>query len=255
MDPAAVAPIILRLAKCSAAAYDVKPGTPSLSDPAMTLARHLSDNFTRTRGFIGEDAAGNSVIAVKGTASFEDMLADACIVQSTFLGKYPVHTGFREEFDCVWPAVKAYVESNPARPLFVTGHSLGGAIATLLALALKKELGRDVTLATFGSPRVGDKSFTREFDRDVPLSVRVVRDFDLVPRVPTADYAHVKTLLHLDDRGKVIGRIRGFFRELFHWGETVAADLSGDGLRDHPVQGYVEVVAAWAQRISASPTA
>ena len=249
MDPAAVASTVLRLAKCSAAAYEVKPGTPSLGDPAVTIVRHLSDDFTKTRGFIAEDAGGASIIAVKGTASLADALEDACVMQSSFLGKYPVHTGFREEFDCVWPAVRAYVTANPARPLFVTGHSLGGAIATLVALALKKELGRDVSLVTFGSPRVGDRTFVREFDRDVPLSVRVVRDNDLVPRVPTTDYAHVKTLLHLDDEGKVIGRIRDFFRELFMWGETVAADLTGDGLRDHHAQGYVDVVTKWAQGV------
>ena len=143
----------------------MKSGTPSLGDPAVTIVRHLSDDFTKTRGFIAEDAGGASIIAVKGTASLADALEDACVMQSSFLGKYPVHTGFREEFDRIWPAVQAYVTANPTRPLFVTGHSLGGAIATLVALALKKELGRDVSLVTFGSPRVGDKTFVREFDR------------------------------------------------------------------------------------------
>ena len=44
-------------------------------------------------------------------------------------------------------------------PVLATGHSLGGALATLAAVDIKKKLGGDVEFINFGSPRVGNKEF------------------------------------------------------------------------------------------------
>jgi predicted lipase len=45
--------------------------------------------------------------------------------------------------------------------VFCTGHSLGGALATLCALEMRQRLGLRVELYTFGSPRVGSPQFAR----------------------------------------------------------------------------------------------
>ena len=49
--------------------------------------------------------------------------------------------------------------ANPVKSIIVTGHSLGGAIATLAGLDLKRKYGYKVTLINFGSPRVGNEAF------------------------------------------------------------------------------------------------
>ena len=87
--------------------------------------------------------------------------------------------------------------------VFVTGHSLGGALATLFACELSRRsasgsraVGRDplaVTMYNFGSPRVGDGVFCDAYNALVPDSVRVVNRADLVPTLPALlGYRHVE---------------------------------------------------------------
>lgn len=70
-----------------------------------------------------------------------------------------VHTGFYEAFLESFPTVLAAFTSlkaeNPGYRTVVTGHSLGGAIATITATELRR-LGNEVELFTYGSPRVGN---------------------------------------------------------------------------------------------------
>lgn len=69
------------------------------------------------------------------------------------------------------------------RNIFITGHSLGGAIAQLAALELAT-IGHNVTLYTFGSPRVGDAGFVNAINRVVSNHYRVTSIRDPVPHVP-----------------------------------------------------------------------
>ncbi|MCD1260088.1 lipase family protein [Paenibacillus athensensis] len=78
--------------------------------------------------------------------------------------------------------------------LTVSGHSLGGAIATLHGfVAGSKQI--PVEVITFASPRVGDADFVAAFQRLVPHNTRVFNLPDLVPTVPPelAGYRHVET--------------------------------------------------------------
>lgn len=69
--------------------------------------------------------------------------------------------------------------------VFTSGHSLGGALATLAALDLKMSLNlSDVRVITFGSPRVGNHVFTKWFEEVVGPSWRFTHDRDIVPSVP-----------------------------------------------------------------------
>eukprot|EP00434_Breviolum_minutum_P001166 symbB.v1.2.001020.t3/scaffold52.1/size380577/10 len=78
-----------------------------------------------------------------------------------------VHQGFLEACNCLWAELERKgilqkIHGNPVEakptPMKLMGHSLGGAIATLLAVRLKL-LGCEVQVVTFGSPRVGDDAF------------------------------------------------------------------------------------------------
>ena len=93
-----------------------------------------------------------------------------------------------------------------------TGHSLGGAVASLTAAILvhDKILRSDqVVLYTFGMPRVGDKRFALAHDKLVPNSWRVVRQDDVVARLPicrlascarlNGPYHHQTKVLYTDD--------------------------------------------------------
>jgi len=112
-----------------------------------------------------------------------------------------VHDGFMSSYSTlaaqVRSSVSALLKSFPKARVLVTGHSLGGALATLCAADLKMGLGDQladpdqVLLYTFGSPRVGNAEFAAYFNsRLFPngYAYRVVQTDDAV--------AHVPSLLH-----------------------------------------------------------
>jgi triacylglycerol lipase len=87
---------------------------------------------------------------------------DAFLVPYTPAGNNDtlVHQGFYEAYSRVQADVTTAVQSlrsrYPTASIAVTGHSLGGALAVLCALDYSERLGFDVTMYTFGQPRVGN---------------------------------------------------------------------------------------------------
>ena len=148
------------------------------------------DIATDTRVYV----TGN-VIAFAGTASKKNLETDVKISDVSFGGcgnsKTRVHAGFMR----AWQSVRAHVMdivSFREHPTYVlTGHSLGGALATLAGVDLGC-LGYDVKVVTFGSPQVGDELFADAFNDAVKESVRVVIPLDPIPKSLTTQFAHVK---------------------------------------------------------------
>lgn len=110
-----------------------------------------------------------------------------------------VHAGYAAAYDAlrakVEDAVKAEMDAcGGEKRLVVTGHSLGGALATLCAARLARAYGPEgarVDAVTFGQPRVGDSEFVRYLDVELANALsyaRVVHGADLFARVPTSGY-------------------------------------------------------------------
>lgn len=111
-----------------------------------------------------------------------------------------LHTGFYQAFKGVAQEIREAVLDLGETPLYITGHSLGGALATIAA----QELERDSLAAvyTFGSPRVG----TVELDTRIKVPIyRVVNSADVVARVPlmAMKYQHVGSLHYLTAKGQM----------------------------------------------------
>lgn len=127
-----------------------------------------------------------------------------------------VHHGFLTAYtelkDGVRAAIKEALAASRAKQILVTGHSLGGAIATICSLDLQYDIGAleesqvedlighaGVILYTFGSPRLANLNFTRLFADSIAgkneLSFRVVNREDVVPHLPleSLGYHHVLT--------------------------------------------------------------
>jgi hypothetical protein len=74
----------------------------------------------------------------------------------------------------------------------VCGHSLGAALATLLAFDMGVRSTLPIVLYTLASPRVGDLTFSHLFNHVVPNAYRVANRLDIVPKVPPPlMYVHV----------------------------------------------------------------
>jgi hypothetical protein len=160
----------------------------------------------------GPGAATGNVLAFRGTQSIEEFLADAAVVQvpvpliyfnhgSFELAK--VHLGFLVVYLLLHEQVKKAVKAlDTSLPLFVTGHSLGAALAILAAVNLDLSVYRgggptgQLQMVNFASPRVGDPAFVGAYNGRVPASYRVVNLADVVPLYPPTSifghtYAHV----------------------------------------------------------------
>ncbi|KAA8490710.1 Lipase [Porphyridium purpureum] len=122
-----------------------------------------------------------------------------------------VHSGFGEAYISVRRSVIVSVLTLLAakrRPVFVTGHSLGGALATLCAYHLSKVSSEstrtEIVLVTCGSPRVGNLFFRRHFHDYVKHAWRIHVEGDPVPRVPHLPYVHVGKQIILRIDGEIV---------------------------------------------------
>jgi len=129
-----------------------------------------------------------------------DILADLKFLHSPFdnVKEVSVHTGFLEESNKLWeeqilPDIK---EHTTGKPIWVTGHSLGGAMATIAGMRYPFE-----AVTTFGEPRVGRKiqlafkarSHTRYVNGDDPVTKLPPKFFSY--------YKHHGELKHISDAG------------------------------------------------------
>lgn len=154
-----------------------------------------------TQCFVGADG-GSIILAFRGTTTIEDWLTNAKIrkVEGP-LGDTRVHYGFQKALDCVWGAVESAVAALLPKRLWITGHSLGGALA---ALATARFLENDIpveALYTFGQPRVGNSNFAEVFEVWFDSMYRLVNNEDIVPRVPVGGYKHVGREYYFDNDG------------------------------------------------------
>lgn len=99
------------------------------------------------------------------------------------------HRGFMQALDEIWlPLITAVdaVVARKDRPLYVTGHSLGGALALLAAWRLQRNMIAVHNVYTFGAPMVGNEAAAKAFEKEFPGRIyRYVDGGDMVPKLPT----------------------------------------------------------------------
>lgn len=131
-------------------------------------------------------------VAFRGSTSFGqvlDELAAGSFPKKAWEAGGSVVSYFSEAFGLLWPQlsaqIKALVKANPGYKVYVTGHSLGGALASLAASRMVYEnITSNPIVYTFGQPRVGDYAYAHEFDSKVKSAWRVVHYADPVPHCP-----------------------------------------------------------------------
>ncbi|MGO8766884.1 MAG: lipase family protein [Limisphaerales bacterium] len=200
----------------------VDPTSPALLFDPLTNARVLVT-----------DVGDAIVLAFRGTKNIRDWLIDcdfllkeigdadpAITPTQRLMGSSPaprVHRGFLRAMDSLLPKIVHYLEGpdmgGAPKPLLITGHSLGGALATLAAYFLCRRGHPIRAVFTFASPRVGDVAWRREYngteesfwrDARAPQTLgektfRVAAAGDLVPLVPGLldGYRHAGTEVFL----------------------------------------------------------
>jgi hypothetical protein len=201
-------------------------GHPSFIKSEFEKLCFLENDITDTQVAIWRDARRKRVvIAFRGTeqTKWKDLQTDLMLVPAglnperiggDFKQEVQVHSGFLSAYDSVRIRIISllkmtigYIDDVTEREdkwhVYVTGHSLGGALATLLALELSssqlaKRGAITVTMYNFGSPRVGNKQFAEIYNQKVKDSWRVVNHRDIIPTVPRLmGYCHVAHPVYL----------------------------------------------------------
>jgi hypothetical protein len=160
-----------------------------------------SKNPTDSQAFMATNR-DTILISVRGTEGLisRDMILNSKFAKQTcpeaLANVGSAHYGFLQAFEYLWAVVEDYCKKHrknsgdEAKRIFITGHSLGGAMATLLACAIYLRFkDNPVTLYTYASPRVGDIEFARHWNYLVPHLRHVYRN-DIIPAVPPADLGY-----------------------------------------------------------------
>lgn len=218
-----------------------------------THVKSFRNEKTDAQAFVAVD--GNRImVAAKGTKSWKDVIQDAKfeLVDVKF-GERTVRMekGFYEDYEALKDRVIDEVKIVAGRlkepKLLVTGHSLGGAIASGLAADLGSQ-GIRPDICTFGSPRAGDGSFTKFFDEVVGESWRVVHQRDLVPGVPRGlGYSHVDILYHIDDMGRLVSAPRTLWKHFLQFLGILKVIFEGEGIKDHFMDNYIRCLERGAE--------
>ena len=220
------------------AAYDVfagkAPVTPGYDVLATIYANDLATEINLLRakarlsiGLIFQaQGGGEAVVAIRGTEGIKEWVQDAEFGARLFTrvgAAGNTEDGFTGMFFSMTvgqgggapPLVKA-LPSLPWKQgvtsLTICGHSLGGALATLLALDVAANAAAPFnhpTVYTYASPRTGDATFAARYGQLVGTTFRIVDNVDVVPELPAdPPYRHVTPQIELDSLTLIPPRVR-----------------------------------------------
>ena len=203
----------LGLVHASSAAYESDPTTyPDWSMLGMdrietfpTVEFTADEHLGSTNGFVASNS-DHLVIAFRGSDDVFDLAVNMATAQNDELEYYQgaVHRGFASALEGVWFELRTLIDRLhlDGQIIWLTGHSLGGALATLAAKRLHSFM-EPVQCITFGQPRVGDPVFHSNFK---VKHHRFVNEQDLVPKLPP----------------------RGIFTRYWHVGKEELMDQAGN---------------------------
>jgi len=194
---------------------------------------------------------GLLILAFRGSRDVRDWLTDFDALQApaseTPWGRMRVHRGFWLAIQSIKDQLLALDSRAQKEGVFVTGHSLGGALALLAAQILFNALVPVIAVYTFGGPRVGNRAWAENYNLILGgRTFRFVNQEDVIPRVPFLGYHHVGHQLLMTSGGHLL-------TDPPLW-RTLASDAVGLGrawrarrlaaapliecLEDHPLSAY-----------------
>lgn len=227
---------LLVFANISAITYD-EPKASKSKFKALGYTIVEFFDIDNAQAYLLKGSDGIHVLSFRGTEVSEpsDVLADLKAGKNIEAIGGKIHVGFKGEINKLWPAIEKAVVGIDR--LYVTGHSLGAAMATIAAGRMHSKV---IALITFGSPRVGNQEYV---DCLTFAHFRVQNNCDDVTKVPfkLMGFAHHGTHVYMN--------YYGAFRNLTPWQQVKdmvrsrAKALSKGqkflGVYDHMMDNYI----------------
>ena len=147
-------------------------------------------------------------VIFRGSTSKLDWLYNFKFFKIRLDNNIKVHSGFYNQLtdnnfcDNIIQDIQKLLHFYKDYTIYVSGHSMGGALATLFGYFLSKKIENNITVITFASPRVGNRTWYEKFNFRYNLRhYRVINNRDIVSSIPYISYYHVGNtmLLHNSD--------------------------------------------------------
>jgi triacylglycerol lipase len=221
-----------------------------LKSGGFELIKTFNDKGTDTQAFLAKNDQF-AVLAFRGTevSKFEDIKIDAAASKISVLDGR-VHAGFRQAYESVAKDIEAsLLKMDEELPLYITGHSLGAALATVATQRLEHNpriRERIAACYTFGSPRVGNSHYDLEFKSPI---YRVVNTTDIVTVIPllAMGYIHIGDVRFLGAKEGEFQRGVPLFRRIYLFLLTVLKFFS-PVVSDHAIVEYRRKLEAIAEK-------
>ena len=176
--------------------------------PNFNIIETFWDNKTSTFCYFGKYNNSNDyVLAFEGSQDNRDLIIDLQIAQLVPYKHYPdakVHAGFWKSYLAIADEVHKLLTLHKVNNLFVTGHSLGGALATIASLDIVEELGiNNVSMISLGAPRVGNGGYANLYSSMLNNYYRLTHASDTVVHLPYMylNYRHIPHEIFYPKRG------------------------------------------------------
>jgi triacylglycerol lipase len=201
------------------------PATIRINAPGKSDVRYFLEQ---------DDKAKTEYITVRGTADRKNFTEDLDIKTTNDpKSGIPVDKGFDLVAQAIYKDVKPFLK--PGYKTYVTGHSLGGAIAALLTLYIIEDGGKVERVVTFGQPKFTTPAGVKRLG-SLPIT-RVVDENDIVPMLPPGSYEHAGPELILLEGPRYVF-LPSHDADRLSVGELWRT-LSEDNLRDHHMDNYL----------------
>jgi hypothetical protein len=168
--------------------------------PRTFVGRYTDSRINRDAQAFATTIPGKAAfVSFRGTQAdkWRDLVSDVDFLPIAWGGPGKVHGGFWKAYASLREPVAAWVAEQPTLPLVITGHSLGAAMATLMAAEHP-----EAELVTFGSPRVGTTPFVAAFaSRNARRYVDCADGVTMVPPEGLLDARHVEAQVYIDGAG------------------------------------------------------
>lgn len=169
---------------------------------------YVNDNKTNSYFYIFYNNSSMD-ICFKGTSNIKDVYINLNIYPRSFINNdIKIHSGYLYKYlslkDVLIEKINTIRNNNDIKEITFNGHSSGGAIANIAALDISY-LYKDIYInsITFGSPKIGNKYFVEEYNKNIKNSVRVVNNNDIIQYLPPFIYKHNHKPLVINTTNKI----------------------------------------------------